>query len=320
MRFAMILRWLDDMVFTPTCPAPLCVFRVLYGIMVLVCISLWIPDLYLWFGPEGMPSMAAVRMYENDERYTLFTLLPNSNALVLTLFCTLFVAAFMVTIGFRTRISAAVVFVLLVSFQVRGHLIMNSSDTLLRLSAFLLMFSPAGEMFSVDAYRKGLKTYGDQWTARASPFIQRLLQWQVVFVYVQACFFKTEGAAWLDGTAIYYVTRCIDFRRLPVPYLLDHMWTIKALTWGTLLIELAFCTIVWFKEVRYYILLGGIALHLGIEWTMNIPNFEWIMIAMYINFVDPDDLKKVMDRLHASLAHKHETVEKAVIAVGATDK
>lgn len=317
MRFATILRWMDEMVFTPTCPAPLCIFRILFGVMVLVCISLWIPDLYLWFGPEGVPSMATVRIYENDERYTLFTLLPASNEMTLALFCLLFLSAVSVTVGFHTRISAAIVFVLLVSFQVRGHLIMNSSDTLLRLSAFLLTFSPAGEMFSIDAYRKGLRTYADQWKVRTSPFIQRLLQWQVVFVYVQACFFKTEGTSWLDGTAIYYVTRATDFQRLWVPYVLDHMWTIKALTWGTLLLEFSLCTIIWFKEVRYYLLFFGVLLHLGIEWTMNIPNFEWIMMAMYVNFIDPDDLKRVLDRAHAFAVAGRKPLAQTMAVAGA---
>jgi hypothetical protein len=40
------------------------------------------------------------------------------------------------------------------------------------------------------------------------------------------------------------------------------------------------------------VLLAGICLHLGIEYAMNIPLFEWMAVATYINFVDPEDLTR----------------------------
>ena len=35
--------------------------------------------------------------------------------------------------------------------------------------------------------------------------------------------------------------------------------------------------LVWVRELRYWVLLGGVLLHVGIDYTMNIPLFGFIM-------------------------------------------
>ena len=58
------------------------------------------------------------------------------------------------------------------------------------------------------------------------------------------------------------------------------------------MIELGLGTLVWFRELRYPVLLAGLCLHLGIEYAMNIPLFEWISIATYAVFIYPEDLSR----------------------------
>jgi len=72
----------------------------------------------------------------------------------------------------------------------------------------------------------------------------------------------------------------------------EHLWTIKAMTWGTLVIEGALGFLLWVKELRYWILLGGVFLHLGIIWTMNIPLFGWVLMIAYVTWIDPVDLER----------------------------
>jgi hypothetical protein len=47
--------------------------------------------------------------------------------------------------------------------------------------------------------------------------------------------------------------------------------------------------------MRYWVLLMGILLHSGIEYTLNLPGFETIMMASYANFIEPKDLDKLVD-------------------------
>jgi hypothetical protein len=83
-------------------------------------------------------------------------------------------------------------------------------------------------------------------------------------------------------------------QRFPVPTF-HHLFIYQTLTWMTLLIEFALGALVWFKELRYPVLLAGICLHLGIEYAMNIPLFELMAMATYINFVEPEDLTRMWD-------------------------
>ena len=66
------------------------------------------------------------------------------------------------------------------------------------------------------------------------------------------------------------------------------------LTWSTLAVELALGTLIWIRELRYWVLLAGVGLHLGIELSMNIPMFEWIMIITMLCMVDPKDMKDAL--------------------------
>jgi len=52
--------------------------------------------------------------------------------------------------------------------------------------------------------------------------------------------------------------------------------------------------LVWLKELRYPVLLLGLLLHLSIEYSMNVPLFEWVLLSAYVLFIDPDDLQRAM--------------------------
>ncbi len=65
----------------------------------------------------------------------------------------------------------------------------------------------------------------------------------------------------------------------------------------TLAIELALFTLIWWKKTRYPVLLLGTIFHMCIDITMNIPVFEYIMIASYINFLKPVDVFTCVSKL-----------------------
>jgi predicted DCC family thiol-disulfide oxidoreductase YuxK len=101
---------------------------------------------------------------------------------------------------------------------------------------------------------------------------------------------------WLSGTAVYYTSRLQEFWRFPVPYIFEHMWTMKLWAWSTLLIEFSLGALVWIKELRYMVLVGGVLLHAGIDYSMNIPLFGFIMVSAYITFVEPADLQRAWQK------------------------
>ncbi len=54
-------------------------------------------------------------------------------------------------------------------------------------------------------------------------------------------------------------------------------------------------SLIWFRELRYFVLAGTLVMHIGIDHSINLPVFEWIFVASFITFIYPEDLTKAMD-------------------------
>ena len=122
-----------------------------------------------------------------------------------------------------------------------------------------------------------------------------MIQIQTAVVYFATFYWKTLGRTWLNGTAVYYVLHLVEDRHFPLPAI-DNLFVLTLLTWGTLAIEFSMGTLVWFRELRYPVLLAALCLHMGIEYALNIPLFEWISIAPYVTFIYPEDLSRARNR------------------------
>jgi predicted DCC family thiol-disulfide oxidoreductase YuxK len=131
-----------------------------------------------------------------------------------------------------------------------------------------------------------------------------LMQVQLTIAYFHAFITKMEGDRWQNGTAVYFASRYDDIMRFPLPILLDNLFIINALTFGTLVVEFALATFIWWRPARYWVMLFGLGLHAGIEYTMNLPMFQWLFMTSYFLFIYPEDLTKVMDKIN-SFIHKN---------------
>lgn len=290
---ALIKAW-NHFWFEQVSPAPVCLYRIAFGLLVLATGAVWSADLDAYFGVHGWLSIeTAKHIAPGGPRFSLFYLLPQTDQTLIVLFVILMISALTTTLGLFTRVSTIVVFITLVSFQFRNFTLLNGGDTILRIGSFLLMMAPAGKMFSLDARKL---SWEEQWSIRDYGWVQRLFQLEITAVYLQTMVAKIQGEPWQNGTAIYYVSRLEAFAKLPVPFLFDQLWACQLLTWSTLLIETAMFSLVWVPKWRYPVLLAGVLLHLGIDWFMNILFFQLIMISLYVNFVRPADIKKVLER------------------------
>jgi len=287
-----LVRYWNRFFFAPCPPTAIALYRILFGILVLADIALLWPDLMVWYGEKGAVTLETALRTAQGTRLNLFPLLPPGDLWVQLFFAVVVLFAFFLTIGLFTRVSSVIVFVGLISIHHRNLFIINSGDGLLRITGFLLMFAPCGAAISVDRMRRIRKGIQSPEPTLHSPWAQRLIQIQLAIAYFSTFYWKTQGSMWIDGTALYYVSRLSEFQRFPVPFLFENLWLIKLATWFTLLAEFALGVLVWIKEFRYYVLAAGVLLHLGIEWSMNIPLFEWIFIAAYITFIEPAHLDK----------------------------
>lgn len=282
---------IDTFLFKPQPVNSVALMRIFLGVVLFIhWFSIW-GHLEVFWGPESIISLNTSLERTADFRINIFGYLPDDPRTAQLMALLHLSGVIGMIFGFFTRISIAIAFFTLVSFHARNHFILNSADVIMRNMLFFLFFTYSGDLYSIDAWIRRARGMVQVPQERA-PWALRLIQFQFCVIYIATVMYKMKGVYWAEGTAIYYATRLDEFVRIAVP-LLNYMVVIKVLTWMTLIVEFALGTFVWFKDLRYWILLAGVGLHLGIEVTMNIPLFEWIMIVSMMCMVDPYDLEKV---------------------------
>ncbi len=292
MKSVTIIKNIWDFFFKPQPVDNLGLMRVLFGLLLLFNWYMIWSYLDVFWGVDGLISLKTSMEYGSSIRFSLFDFMPNDPRVPALIALVNLVAAVGVTLGLFTRTSMVLAFMTVLSFQNRNDFILNSGDIVLRNILFFMMFSAAGKAYSLDRWFHTLRFGKSTSPVMERPWALRLIQIQFCVIYIATVLFKIKGTHWVDGTAVYIATRLEEFVRVPFP-LLNNLAVIKFMTWSTLIVELAMGTLVWFKDLRYWVLLSGIGLHIGIELVMSIPMFEWVMVATMLSLVDPWDVIKV---------------------------
>lgn len=288
--------------FEPEETSTLALFRIVYGFVLLAWALTLTHDAYDFFSPAGVltdpPSFSAA---DQHGIWTLLHPFPGKTAVVLVM-TALILGAVALIVGFRTRLAAVVVFVAMVSLERRNIFVLNSGDALLRVLAFYLMLAPAGEALSLDRLRKAKDRFWE--FPKRSPWVIRLLQIQLSLIYVSTVWAKVRGSSWNDGTAVSYAMRVEDIHRLPVPLTFaDSQLVSNLATYGTLAIELSLGLLVWNRKLRPWVLLLGVGLHLGIDYSLRVGFFSYAVLTLYVAFIPPEQARAfvlaVRDRITA---------------------
>jgi hypothetical protein len=264
--------------------------RIAFSALVIVW-TLWLlPVRKALLGPHGISTAQP----SIPHTWGLFAVW-NSDEAILIGIVVLLVAAIAMLVGWHSRIAAVIVFVLVLSVERRSPWVFNSGDALVRIEAFLLAISPCGAALSLDERRRS----GSFWSAQTRPnWPIRLLQIQLSIVYLAAVQTKLAGQPWLDGTAVSYVLRIEDMKRIPVPqWLAMNAPVMNAVTWGVLAIELALGILVWFRRFRPWVLTAGVLMHVTIDLTVQIGIFSYAVLVLYLAWASPETLKGLPDRL-----------------------
>ena len=290
--------------FAPVSAVPLGLFRLVFGFWTLVYGLMFFPERFLWFSEKGVLSAKAALEYNSMSgpatgqglgagyQINLLTL-PNADHILTLLFVAYLLAALGLTLGFWTRTSSILVFLGLSLLHNRDAPIHNSGDTVMIVMSFYLLLAPAGAACSLDRLWRVLRGKEDDIAPLIVPWVQRLMQLQIATLYLCASLSKVTGPQWIDGTATYYPLHLAESLRFPVPGR-DNIYVINLATWGTIMVELALATFIWVPRLRLYVLAAGVALHLSIEYTFNIPLFSALMITSYINFLTAADVQNFL--------------------------
>lgn len=273
--------------FTPRSIAPLVPLRIVLGLLVALWGVSLVADARAFLGPDGvLPVVPDVRI-----RMGLLQLWRTDTAAVLVAAACI-PAGLAVALGWRTRATTILAFLLLLSVSRRNAWILNSGDALLRHALLFLAMTPAGAAWSLDQRRTD-RANAFVHFPRAAPWGLRLLQLQLSFVYLFSTISKLLGEPWLRGTALADAWRIGDIARFGVPmWLYDSAFAIALFTYATLVIEAALAFLLWNRRLRPYVALAGVLLHIGIEITMSVGFFSLVSVTLYLAFVEPSTVER----------------------------
>ena len=271
--------------FEPVSTAPLAFFRIVYGLIMLAWSLSLIPEYYVLLTRDGILPEQLEFTGKQAGAWGVLGTFPGKTAAVLLLIA-LIVASVCLILGLFPQLAALILLVGTMSLQRRNPYVFNAGDVLLRVIAFYLIFAPTGAALSLPRFIRDRK---DFWSFPArAPWAMRLLQIQLSVVYLFAVWTKVQGTTWNNGTAVSFALRIADLERFPLPSFITTSALISnLLTYGTLVLELSLAILIWNRKLRPWVLLAGLSLHLGIEYSIRVGFYGMAITSLYLLFVPP---------------------------------
>lgn len=308
--------------FTPTDPTTLGLIRVLAGLMLLYTHAIWTLDLDAFFGEQSWLSREVIAE-ANRGGYSWSTLSWCRNSASLWAMHVVALASFtLLTIGLWTRVAAVLAFVFTVSYAHRTPGALYGLDQVNSLLSLYLLLGPSGSRFSVDAWRARrnaspltglapvahgtlhyclrdwkrpcvMPTQAGALSITANLSI-RLIQCHLCVIYLFAGLSKLQGLTWWNGFAFWGGIANQEYQTLDLTWLADWPLVINTVTHLTVAFELSYCVLVWNRWTRPLMLLGAVALHLGIVVALGMPTFGLAMLIANVSFISPSFVRSLI--------------------------
>jgi len=210
------------------------------------------------------------------------------------------VAGVLAVVGLFTRTSVLVFglghSVLIAHLWSYGEL--HHPEALYCVALVLMGLSPSGRCYSIDSWIGRRSQHPERWGPDAkidtATWPLRLVQCLLGIAYFSSGSAKMldGGLAWWNGATLQTIV-LVDYVRFGMPaglWLVRNFWLCVAASVVTVIVELFFFVAVFVPASRKYVLMGGLALHIGIYLTMAAPFFTWM--AMYVIFINFEKIRQ----------------------------
>lgn len=289
----------------------LAVFRMAMALLVLMDLGGRALNLRAHYSDSGVLPRDTVMSTLNQWRWSL--LLANGTTTYLALmFAVAAIAAIAMFLGYHTRIASIIVWIMVVSIQVRNPLVLSGADTLLRMMLFWAMLLPLGRCWSLDSRFRKTPDRTDSRT---------VLSMATFGVFMQICFMYWFTAAlksspeWLsDGTALSYATGAGQITRPLGEYIHQFPLLLRVLTHASLVLEIA-APILLFSPfrtgpVRTAAIASIMIFHVGIYMTMDVGIFPFTSALCMTCFLPAWFWDSGLPRAWASITGRLPLLEK----------
>lgn len=118
---------------------------------------------------------------------------------------------------------------------------------------------------------------------------------QVVIVYLCASVLKLNGPLWQKGMALYYILQGETYTHpIAQDFVVAHPGVAMLATYATLIFQVLFFVLIWWRPARPWLVAMGVSLHLfGIGLGMGLLLFGLIMCLAYLAFLPADVAERI---------------------------
>ncbi len=266
----------------PVEAAPLAVFRIFFGIMMLLSIIRfwsygWIDKLYIkpkfFFSYYGFEWVKPLGPYT----YILFAV------------CAL--AAVFVALGYRYRLAIVIFFISFTYIELMDKTTYLNHYYFISLLSFLMIFLPANAYYSIDAYKNSKRAfqYIPAWTINS---IKLLLA--IVSFYAGLAKLNSD---WLLHAMPLKIWLPSKFDTPLLGNIMHLEWVHYAFSYGGALYDLTIPFLLFFKRTRTLAFLLVVVFHVLTRVLFPIGMFPYIMIVSALIFFDAGVHRKLMGYL-----------------------
>jgi len=291
--------------FSPADPTPLAVMRILVGGMLFYTHLVWGLNLEGFFGPNGWQGEALVKAFQQGQpAWSFWWWVPDGLHLTVHIVCLGVLALF--TLGVLTPVTSVLAYLITVSYSYRAPLANYGLDQMNAIAALYLAIGPSGAVYSADSlwrrFRSARESRRSGTTASVSParpsaranLALRLVQVHLCVIYIFACQSKLQGESWWNGQAIWQAVSNLEYQSVDLTWLAWYPWLVNLLTHATIIWEMTFWALVWRPLCRPFVLMIGVAIHLGIGAFMGMWTFGLSVIFLYVAFVPASTIHAIL--------------------------
>ena len=308
--------------FAPEDPFTLVIMRVLTGWMLAYNLLVWGLDLKAFFASDGLQPLASIMKFHEGQNVFSFLFYVPDRWLV-PVHWTCFGIAVLFCVGFGTRVTSILAWLITVSYSQRVPVANFGLDQILGLLCLYLAIGPSGAALSVDSWLQRRRDSRRRMLvddSLQSPFAQsdvsqsdvpvqpirklascrvalRLIQIHICVIYFWAGFAKLKGDSWWTGEAMWQVIANMEYQTMDLTWMAWVPWLPYLIAHITVAWEVFFCVLVWNRTLRPVMLLVGTAMHFGIGAFLGMWTFGLIMTFAYFSFSDPQAWRARFERV-----------------------
>lgn len=291
--------------------------RIAVAAVVIADLFIRLSDLRAHYSDEGMWPLHMAQGPGWKNGYWSLHLLNGSTSWQLFLFITQLVFAVFLLLGYYTRMSNLIVWLLYISLHNRNVFVLQAGDDLLRLVLLWGLFLPWHAAYSFDARKKERKIQ--------SSIVGNLGYLALIAsVYFFSVNLKTSEEWRSDGTAVYYALS-LEQLRLPLGDLIyTYPSLLKFFTWMVMAMELAIPLLILWPDkkgsLRFIGFILILILHTGIGLTLYVGLFYIISISSAIGLIPAFILNKMAKKFRLFSAQprgrlRHSSLQSGVAII-----